>query len=188
MKIDDSILISQALKGEQTAYGQLLKKYQGAIFSFIYKIIQEKNDAEDLAQETFIKAFSSLPLFNNEFAFSTWLFKIASNNCIDYLRKKRLKTYSIDKPIESKDGTVPHDLPDPFINPETEYIESERRSQIDRAIARLPKKYQVIIVMRHKEEKSYEEISEALHIPIGTVKARIFRAREKLKKLLKEHL
>jgi RNA polymerase sigma-70 factor (ECF subfamily) len=186
MKKEDFIVISRALKGDQNAYTELLKKYKGAIYSFIFKMIPEKEDAEDMVQETFIKAFSALPTFNNEFAFSTWLFKIASNNCIDYMRKKRLKTYSINKPIESKDGFVIQDLPDPLINPEMEYIESERLSNIESAIQKLPKKYRSIIIMRHKEEKSYEEISAELNIPIGTVKARIFRAREKLKKLLKE--
>ncbi|MFC1554559.1 sigma-70 family RNA polymerase sigma factor, partial [candidate division KSB1 bacterium] len=180
--------VSKALDGDQEAYTLLLKKYRGAIYSLIFKMVQSRGEAEDLVQETFIKAFSALASFNDEYAFSTWLFKIASNNCIDHLRKKRLKTLSLDKPTESKDGTMPKDLPDSIINPEMQLIENEKQSMIDLAIQDLPKKYRIAIIMRHKEEKSYEEISEALEIPLGTVKARIFRAREKLKKYLKDQL
>ena len=184
----DSDIVLQVLDGDQNAFSVLLKRYRGAIYGLIYKMVQDKSDTEDLVQETFIKAYSALKSFNAEYAFSTWLFKIASNNCIDFLRKKRLQTTSIDKPTESKDGTVTKDFPDPIINPEMQLIEAEKRSIIDRAIDSLPKKYKIAIVMRHKEEKSYEEISEILDIPLGTVKARIFRGREKLKKYLKDQL
>ena len=186
MKNNDSTIIQQALKGDQEAYSQLLTKYRGAIYSLIHKMIPDKDEAEDLVQETFIKAFAALHSFNEEYAFSTWIFKIASNNCIDFLRKRRLQTFSINKPTESKNGAVSKDFPDPFINPEMQLMESEKRSIIDSAIKSLPKKYRSAIIMRHKEEKSYEEISKALGIPLGTVKARIFRAREKLKKHLKD--
>lgn len=188
MAIADSEIVQQALSGDQKAYTLLLKKYRGAIYGLIYKMIQDKRETEDLVQETFIKAFSALKSFHAEYAFSTWLFKIASNNCIDFLRKKRIQTLSIDKPTESNDGTVSKDYPDPVVNPEIQLIESEKRSIIDLAIENLSSKYQIAITMRHKEEKSYEEIAEALDIPLGTVKARIFRAREKLKKYLKDEI
>jgi len=184
----DSEIVQQALSGDQKAFALLLKKYKGAIYGLIYKMVQDKRETEDLVQETFIKAFSALKSFNAEYAFSTWLFKIASNNCIDFLRKKRLMTMSIDKPTESKDGTVVKEFPDPIINPEMQLIEDEKKTIIDKAIENLPKKYRMAILMRHKEEKSYEEIAEILDIPLGTVKARIFRAREKLKKYLKDQL
>ncbi len=188
MEQNDSAIVSKALKGDQDAYSLLLTKYRGAIYSLVFKMIKNKEEAEDLVQETFIKAFSALASFNDEYAFSTWLFKIASNNCIDFLRKKRLKMLSIDKPVQSKDGAMPKEYPDPIRNPEMQLIETEKSSIIDVAIDNLPKKYRIAIIMRHKEEKSYEEIAEALNIPLGTVKARIFRAREKLKKYLKENL
>lgn len=184
----DIDIVNRALKGDQDAFNELLKKYRGAIFSLVFKMVKNKEEAEDLVQETFIKAFSALASFNAKYAFSTWLFKIASNNCIDYLRKKRLQTYSIDKPTEAKDGQIAKELPDPMVNPEMRMIDNERRSIIDVAIDALPAKYRIAILMRHKEEKSYEEISEELGVPLGTVKARIFRAREKLKKHLKEQL
>ncbi|MCP4723646.1 MAG: sigma-70 family RNA polymerase sigma factor [bacterium] len=181
----DLDIVKRALDGEQDAYNTLLKKYRGAIYSLVYKMVKNREEAEDLVQETFIKAFSALATFNAQYAFSTWLFKIASNNCIDYLRKKRLQTMSIDKPTEAKDGPITRELPDPIVNPEAELIDTERKSIIEVAIDSLPAKYRIAILMRHKEEKSYEEIAEALNVPLGTVKARIFRAREKLKKHLK---
>ena len=156
----DSDIVKQALAGDQNAFTVLLKRYRGAIYGLIYKMVQDKRETEDLVQETFIKAFSALKSVNAEYAFSTWLFKIASNNCIDFLRKKRLQTMSLDKPTESKDGTVAKDFPDPIINPEMQLIEAEKRSIIDVAIDKLPKEYKIAILMRHKEEKSYEEISE----------------------------
>ena len=188
MKKSDLVIVQKALTGDQAAYDQLLKKYRGAIYGLTYKMVSNKEQAEDIVQETFIKAFSALSSFNEEYSFSTWLFKIASNNCIDFLRKKRLQTFSIDQSTESQDGTMTKELPDPIVNPEMRLIESEKRSIIEMAIENLPKKYRIAIIMRHKEEKSYEEISEALGIPLGTVKARIFRAREKLKKYLKDRL
>ncbi|MFC1733046.1 RNA polymerase sigma factor [candidate division KSB1 bacterium] len=188
MNKDDAAIVRKALNGNQDAFTQLLKKYRGAIYSLVLKMVKNKEEADDLVQETFIKAFGALSSFNAEFAFSTWLFKIASNNCIDYLRKKRLQTLSLDKPVESKDGQVTKEFADPIVNPEMQLIQTEKSSIIDVAIESLPKKYRIVIVMRHKEEKSYEEIAKILCIPLGTVKARIFRAREKLKKYLKDNI
>jgi len=185
---NDSAIVQKALKGNQEAYTVLLKKYRGTIFSLVYRMVKSKDEAEDLVQETFIKAFSALSSFNDEYAFSTWLFKIASNNCIDYLRKKRLQTLSIDKPVESKDGQIVKEYPDPIETPEKRLIAHEKTSIIDIAIDSLPKKYRMVIIMRHKEEKSYEEIADELNLPLGTVKARIFRAREKLKIFLRDQI
>ena len=183
---NDTELISKAIDGDQDAYAKLLKKYKGAIYSLIYKMVRNKQDTEDLVQEAFIKAFQSLSSFNDEYAFSTWLFKIATNNCIDYLRKQKLKTLSIDKPIDAEDGDLYIELVDKKEDPEKGLLNREKKSKIDIAIESLPPIYRYTIILRHKEDKSYEEISQILNIPIGTVKARIFRAREMLKVALKE--
>jgi RNA polymerase sigma-70 factor (ECF subfamily) len=183
---NDSEIILRAINGDQEAYSKLLRKYKGAIYSMIYKMVRNKQDTEDLVQEAFIKAFSSLTSFNDEYAFSTWLFKIATNNCIDYLRKKKLKTLSIDKPLDSEEGDLFIELADKQENPENGLLDREKKSKIDIAIDSLPPIYRYTIILRHKEDKSYEEISQILNIPIGTVKARIFRAREMLKIALKE--
>ena len=189
MNKDDSKNVDRALKGDQQAYTELLNKYRGAIFNLVFKMIKNREEAEDLVQETFVKAFSALPSFDEQYAFSTWLFKIATNNCIDYLRKKKLKTFSIDKPTEAKEGEIKQTYKDAKTpDPEVDTIEKERSFIIEDAIKCLPAKYRDAIILRHKEDKSYEEISEILNLPIGTVKARIFRAREKLKKYLKKRM
>ncbi len=132
-----------------------------------------------------MKAFSSLATYRSEFKFSTWLYRIAANSAIDYLRKQRIKMLSLDSPPDNLDGPVDIEVPDNSYNPERDLVERERRLSINEAIDSLPDKYRLVIMYRHKDDKSYDEIAEALGIPIGTVKARIFRARELLKKKLR---
>jgi RNA polymerase sigma-70 factor (ECF subfamily) len=151
-------------------------------------MIYNKEDVDDLTQEAFIKAFNSLDKFDRQFAFSTWLYKIASNNCIDYLRKKKLNTISIDKEFDSDDEDLRFEIPDHETKPDRAIIEDERRQLLDKAIASLPEKYRAVIILRHKEEKEYEEIAEELGLPLGTVKAHIFRGRELLYKYLKDKI
>jgi RNA polymerase sigma-70 factor (ECF subfamily) len=185
---EDSVLIQEALRGNERAYKKLLKKYHDPIYSFILRMVHEKDQVEDLTQEAFIKAFSSLRYFNEEYAFSTWLYKIATNNCIDYIRKRKLATYSIDKPVESKDGAYHIELPDETYEADKALIAGQRTRLLNQAIARLPEKYKKVIQLRHVEELSYEEIADILKLPIGTVKAHIFRAREMLYKYLRDRI
>lgn len=182
-----NLLIKKALSGEENAYDALLKRYQKGIYNMIYQMIRNREETEDLVQETFIKAFHSLDSYNDQFAFSTWLYKIAFNHCIDSIRKKKLKTLSLDKPVLLKEGKVAHQIRDDSHGPESDYIYQEKRKLIQETIESLPERYREAIVLRHREERSYEEISEILQIPLGTVKARIFRAREMLKKKLREN-
>ncbi len=188
MKQNDSELINKAKNGDAKAYEGLLKKYKNSVYNLVYRMVRDIQEAEDLTQEAFIKAFNSLASFNEEYAFSTWLYKIATNNCIDFFRKRKLQTYSLDKPIQYKDSEIQHEIPDPDLNPEKSILARERSNMIQKAIKTLPKKYYTAIVLRHNDEKSYEEIAEILDLPLGTVKARIFRAREMLNKALKERL
>ena len=188
MKENDSELINKAKNGDAKAYEGLLKKYKNSVYNLVYRMVRDVQEAEDLTQEAFIKAFNSLASFNEEYAFSTWLYKIATNNCIDFFRKRKLQTYSLDKPIQYKDSEIQHEIPDPDLNPEKSILARERSSMIQEAIETLPEKYYTAIVLRHNDEKSYEEIAEILELPLGTVKARIFRAREMLNKVLKERL
>jgi len=188
VKENDSELINKAKNGDAKAYEGLLKKYKNSVYNLVYRMVRDVQEAEDLTQEAFIKAFNSLASFNEEYAFSTWLYKIATNNCIDFFRKRKLQTYSLDKPIQYKDSEIQHEIPDPDLNPEKSILARERSSMIQEAIETLPEKYYTAIVLRHNDEKSYEEIAEILELPLGTVKARIFRAREMLNKVLKERL
>lgn len=151
-------------------------------------MISRKEDVEDLTQEAFIKAFNSLQNFDRQFAFSTWLFKIATNNAIDYLRKKKLNTFSIDREIESEESDFKFEIPDNENKPDRVIIEDERKKILDEAIESLPPKYKEVILLRHKMDKEYEEIAKELKLPLGTVKAHIFRGRELLNKYLKDKI
>lgn len=187
-KQEDKKLIEQALAGDQKAFETLLSKYRNLVYTIMIKMVRNPQEAEDLTQEAFIKAFRSLASFKEEFAFSTWLMKIATNNCIDFLRKRKLRTYSINEPVKYKDEEIEMELPDAGPTPERSLLQSERSRIIQEAIDELPEKYRYVILLRHKEEKSYEEISEILDLPLGTVKAQIFRAREMLNQKLKDKL
>lgn len=187
-RAEDSHLIQRALGGNDQAYKKLMYKYHDAIFNFIYRMVHDRQQVEDLTQEAFIKAFSSLKNFNDEYAFSTWLYKIATNNSIDFIRKRKLQMYSIDKPIESKDSDYTFELPDESYEADKDLISDQRTRLLNSAIARLPEKYKKVIRLRHVEEKSYEEIAEILNLPIGTVKAHIFRAREVLYRSLRDKI
>jgi len=185
---EDSTIIADALAGHDRAYQRLMDKYHDAIFNFIYRMVRDREQVEDLTQEAFIKAFASLKSFNEEYAFSTWLYKIATNNSIDYIRKKKLQMFSIDKPIESKDSDFTFELPDDSYEADRELISDQRAVMLNEAINQLPEKYRLVIRLRHVEERSYEEIAKLLKLPIGTVKAHIFRARELLYKQLRSKI
>jgi RNA polymerase sigma factor (sigma-70 family) len=187
-KIEDAKFIEQALSGDQSAYDRLMKKYYRLIYNLVYRMISKKEDVEDLTQEAFIKAFNSLQNFDKQFAFSTWLFKIATNNAIDYLRKKKLYTFSIDKEIESDESDFKFEIPDQDFKPDKIIIDKQRKIIIEEAIDSLPKKYKDVIVLRHQKELEYEEIAVKLKLPLGTVKAHIFRGREMLNRFLKDKI
>ena len=187
-RTEDSTLIQEALGGDSKAYTRLMAKHHDAIFNFIYRMVRNRQQVEDLTQEAFIKAFASLKNFNDEYAFSTWLYKIATNNSIDFIRKRKLQTYSIDKPIEAKDSDYTFELRDESYEADKELISGQRTKLLESAIKNLPEKYRAVIHMRHVEEKSYEEIADQLKLPIGTVKAHIFRAREMLYRGLKNKI
>lgn len=184
-KQDESKLIAEALNGNEQAYAEIMERYRNQLYHLMYKMVHNREESEDLVQEAFIKAFNALASFNEEFAFSTWLYKIAVNNCIDYLRKKRLQTFSYDKPVMAKDGELQREYPDLEASPDKEILSTEKTNIINIAIEELPDKYRTAIILRHREELAYEEIAERLGLPLGTVKARIFRAREMLKRKLK---
>lgn len=185
MHDEDSILIDQALAGSQKAYAQLMERHKASIFHIINKIVRNDDIAGDLVQETFMKAFTALATYRTEYRFSTWLYKIAANASIDHLRKRRIQALSLDRPMETDDGTVDLEVADYSYHPERDLERKEQSFSIEEAIDSLPDKYREVIVFRHKEDKSYEEIADLLNVPVGTVKARIFRARELLKKKLK---
>lgn len=182
----DRALVNEALKGNQSAYNELMEKYRNALTRHVQRMVRQQGEVDDLVQECFIKAFSALTSYSTDYAFSTWLYKIATNHTIDFLRKKKLSTMSIDRPLQTKDGEVEYELPDISYRPDRHIVEDERRELIQEAINQLPPKYKRVIVMRHQQEKSYEEIARELDLPLGTVKAHIFRARALLYKYLRD--
>jgi RNA polymerase sigma-W factor len=187
-KRNDVGLVRLAKSGDGKAYDELTLMYKDIVFKIIHRMVHNHQEAEDLTQEAFIKAYNSITSFNEEYAFSTWLFKIATNNCIDYFRKRKLKTHSMDETIRYKDDEIHQEYADPDPDVEKEIIADEKSKMIRKAIDELPDKYRLVIKMRHQEERSYEEIAEILDLPLGTVKARIFRAREMLNKALRNLL
>lgn len=185
MQDNEGALIKQALKGDQKAYTQLTERHRSSVYQIVFKIVRDRETAADLVQETFMKAFASLTSYRSEYRFSTWLYKIAANSSIDHLRKKRIRALSLDRPLETRNGTVEIEVADYSYHPGRDLERKEQRSTIDEAVNSLPFKYREVIIYRHKDDKSYEEIADLLCIPVGTVKARIFRARELLKKKLR---
>jgi RNA polymerase sigma-70 factor (ECF subfamily) len=180
--LQDYELVSQAISdNNQLAYAELLQRYRDSIYHTMYKMVHNHDDAEDLTIEAFGKAFRKLASYTPNYAFSTWLFKIATNNGIDFLRKKRLKMLSIDDPLE-KDGEqdFSNNLLSNSLDPEERYIRQQRKHIMRTLLSKLTEKYRVMIELRYFEELSYQEISEQLDLPIGTVKAQLFRAKELL--------
>jgi RNA polymerase sigma factor (sigma-70 family) len=183
----DFILIELAKeKGDEKAYAELMQRYKKPVYHMILKMVRNVDDAEDLTIEAFAKAFKNLKKFNPEFTFSTWLFRIATNNCIDFIRKKKLDTMSISNTYKDDNGdSVDIDIKDINLNPQEETIKSEKVEIIQTIVTKLPAKYQVLVKLRYFEELSYEEIAAELGAPLGTVKAQLHRARELLYDLIK---
>jgi len=183
---EDRKLVADAKKGESYAFERLLKKYRKSVYYMLLKMVKNADDAEDLTQEAFAKAFNSIEKFDSKFAFSTWLFRIATNNCIDFIRKKRVQTVSIDQPVEGDDGSsMRFDVKDENLDPNESMLKQQRKRYLRMAIDRLPEKYRVLVELRYFQELSYEEVANELQIPLGTVKAQLFRARELLNQELK---
>lgn len=183
---EDRKLVAAAKKGDNKAFQKLLKKYRKSVYYMLLKMVKNADDAEDLTQEAFAKAFNSIEKFDSKYAFSTWLFRIATNNCIDFIRKKRVQTVSIDTPVEGDDGSnMRFDVRDEELDPNEAMLKEQRRVYLNKAIERLPEKYKVLVDLRYFRELSYEEVAQELQIPLGTVKAQLFRARELLNQELK---
>ncbi len=182
---DTNELIDQARAGTQAAFTELVKRYQPQVQAVCLKMVHNRETARDLTQETFVKAFGALGTFDRTYTFSTWLYKIARNTCIDHFRRSKLETFSLDAPLRTREGEMKRDFPSSVHTPERHLLLKEKGRLITEAIENLPDKYREVINMRHKQELPYEEIAEELGVPLGTVKARLFRARELLKKRLK---
>lgn len=183
----DFKLVCAAVDGDQVAYKQLMDLYKHSVYNHLYKMVKNAEDAEDLTIEAFGKAFNKLSTYTPNFAFSTWLFTIATNNCIDHIRKKRIETLSIDALIDSESKQdFSSNVKCSRFNPEEQIIKKQRVTMVREIISQLNDKYRTMIELRFFDELSYEEIAAELQIPLGTVKAQLFRAKELLYNYLKK--
>ncbi|BDD06082.1 RNA polymerase sigma factor [Aureibacter tunicatorum] len=185
--LEDFKLIDRAVQHEdQQAYGDLMKRYRKPVYHMILKMIRNVDDAEDLTIEAFAKAFKNLHKFKKDYTFSTWLFRIATNNSIDFIRKKKLDTMSIDSTFKDDNGdTVSIDVRDNNLNPQEEAIKSQKIELVQNFVTKLPPKYQRLVKLRYFDELSYDEIAKTLDAPLGTVKAQLHRARELMYDIVK---
>lgn len=182
----DLDLVKQAMKGDQHAYAELLKAYRESIYYMMMKMVRNADDADDLTIEAFGKAFKRLESFNSDYAFSTWLFRIASNNAIDFIRKKKKASiYSIDEDFNDDESKGVFEVKSGDLNPEQELIKDQRIKEMHRIINLLKPKYKQLIEMRYLKELSYDEIASEMDLPVGTVKAQLFRARELMHEIMK---
>lgn len=172
--------------GDQKAYADLMNTYREPIYYMLLKMTNNAIDADDLTLEAFGKAFKSLGQYTPDYAFSTWLFRIATNNCIDFIRKKRTKTVSMDNLYTNIDGEeIGINIPSETLDPEEKIIEKQKILLMREVVSRLKPHYRSLVELRYFDELSYEEIAEKLQVPIGTVKAKLFRAREFLYNIIK---
>ena len=180
----DYNLVKLAARGDQKAYAELLERYRDAIYFMLLKMVNNPSDAEDLTIEAFGKAFKKIEQYTPNYAFSTWLFKIATNNCIDFIRKKKANTVSLDY-VDDEEDRAPTDIQASTLDPEEEMIKEQKMKLMRSIVSKLKPRYRRLIELRYFKEFSYEEIAEELELPIGTVKAQLFRARELLYNILK---
>ena len=178
----DGELVRTAVSGREAAFEELVRRYQRPIASYVYRMVGDYDAALDLTQEVFIKVYNSLSRYRSEFKFSTWIYKIAHNTAIDHLRR-----HTVRDQIMTADGDGPRceiAIESRRLTPEQESEREERRSEIESVVQSLPAAYRELIVLRHSHDLSYDEIAEVTGLPLGTVKNRLFRAREAMRDLL----
>ena len=182
----DLILINKALtSGDPKAYNELMRLYRDPIYFMLYEKVGDQELAKDLTIEALGKAFKKLHMYTPDYTFSTWLYTVARNNCIDYLRKHKLPTISIDKMMLDEDGKRnTFDLKSKDPNPEKVMIKKQRIAILRQIVDQLKPKYRDLVKLRYFKELSYEEIAQLLEIPLGTVKAQLHRSREQLFKIM----
>ncbi len=182
--IPDVELIARSLKGAEEGFEGLVKRYQRPIVGYVYRMLNDYDSALDVTQEVFIKVYNSLDRYSSDYKFSTWLYRIAHNAAIDHIRRNSKKEQSLE--TEGDEGTYQLQLESPRPTPEDDREKSEWRVEIESVVKCLPSVYRELIVLRHGEDMSYGEIAEITDLPLGTVKNRLFRAREMMREMFEE--
>lgn len=181
---NDFMLVIRAKDGDQKAYAELMQRYKDSIYFMALKMVNNKDDAMDLTVETFGKAFENIEKYKPDFAFSTWLFRIATNNCIDFIRKKRLNVVSLQSISEEDKEEKQLQIASDSLNPEQTSIKKQESEKLKSIVEQLPQRYRTLIILRYYDEQSYEEIAQQLDLPLGTVKAQLFRARDLMSNIM----
>lgn len=188
----DKILVDRCRARDQSAFGEIVARYKNKLYSYIFRMTGNAEDAEDLTQEVFVRMYSSFDTFKNQSSLSTWLFRIASNICIDSFRrnkKNRSIAYSLDEPLHSaEDSEATHEAPDSSYEPHRQYMRIEHQEQIEVALSKLPEKLREVVLLYDLEGAAYDEIAEIVNCPLGTVKSRLFNGRSQLRKLLSDYV
>jgi len=184
----DEELVAASLGGATEQYSELVKRYQGRVVNYLYRLLHNVDDAHDLAQDVFFRVFRALDRYNPEYKFSTWLFRVAQNAAIDVVRKRRLKVVSMQRQDGHDGSDTTWEFPSSDPSPYGDSRNRERGDAIRVAIEELPEEYRELICLRHYAELSYGEIAEMKEIPLGTVKNKLFRGRQMLKEKLNEFL
>ncbi len=184
----DQELVVAILDGATQKYSELVKRYQGRVVNYLYRLLHNVDDAHDLAQDVFLRVFRALDRYNPEYKFSTWLFRVAQNAAIDVVRKRRLQVVSMHRPDSDGGSSSTWDFPSGDPSPYGDARNRERGDAIRCAIDELPREYRELICLRHYAEMSYGEISEVKDMPLGTVKNKLFRGRQMLKERLSDYL
>lgn len=182
--LTDIELIASAIRGREDGFEELVRRYQRPITSYVFRMLGDYDSALDVTQEVFIKVYNSLERYSSEYKFSTWLYRIAHNAAIDHMRRNSVTPQSLE--TENADGTYQLQLESSNPTPEQDRERSEWRTEIDAVVKCLPTAYRDLIVLRHSQDMSYDEIAEVTGLPLGTVKNRLFRAREMMREIFIE--
>jgi RNA polymerase sigma-70 factor (ECF subfamily) len=182
--LTDGDLITRAISGREDGFEELVRRYQRPIAGYVFRMLGDYDSALDVTQEVFIKVYSSLDKYSSEYKFSTWLYRIAHNAAIDHMRRNSITTQSLETESEGTAYQLQLESPEP--NPEQNHERSEWRTEIDSVVKCLPTAYRELILLRHSRDLSYDEIAEITQLPLGTVKNRLFRAREMMRNLFVE--
>ena len=174
---DEAEIIRRCLTGEERAHRQLMARYERPVFSVAMRMLRHREDAEDVTQETFVRMFRALERYDPSRPFSAWLFTITSRLCIDLLRRRKIRPLPLVRQEAGSSEAETIDIPDTSPGPEILAQHQEEEGRVKDLIEALPPHYRIVVLMRHQQDMAYEEIAEVLHLPLGTVKARIHRAR-----------
>ena len=183
--VDDRELVRQTLAGDPRAFGEIVARYQRGLYNLAWRMVRDRETARDLTQDIFIRVHRSLGKYDPIYPFTSWIYRVGTNLCIDYIRKKKLATVSLDAPISVGDGEIAtREIEDTAQDPTLDAERSERGAMVAASLAKLPENHRVVLILRHQRDLSYDEIALIMDVPLGTVKARIHRAREAFRKIL----